>query len=202
MNRVRLTAERLVEDACRLADEQGLERVTMSALARRAGVQTASLYTHVRSLRDLQTRMTLQALSELSDRLSVALSGRSGRDALTALAATYRSYAADHPGRYEAAHLRLDSPTARSSDGPRHVQLTGAVLRGYEVPEEEQVHAVRFIGATIHGYIELQRSSSFAHSQPDPEVSWQRCIDALHQLLSHWPTHRDEREGGSSGDHS
>ncbi len=39
----------------------GYENVTLSALARRFNVKDASLYAHVRGLRDLRTRMALLA---------------------------------------------------------------------------------------------------------------------------------------------
>jgi len=187
MPHVGLTPERLVEDACVLTDEVGIDGVTLSLLARRAGVRTASLYAHVRNLGDLRIRVTVRVLAELADRVAGALAGRSGRDALAALAGAYRAYAAEHPGRYAAARLPLDTPTARASAGPRHTELTAAVLRGYDLPETEHVHAVRLLGATIHGYVELQRSGAFAHSAPGADASWERAIDALDQLLRHWP---------------
>ncbi len=187
MRRAGLTPERLVDDACALADEVGLDGVSMSALATRAGVKTASLYAHVRSLQDVRTRMAMQTLEELADRVADALAGRSGKDALTALTHAYRAYAVEHPGRYAATRLPLEPADARGSAGPRHVELTAAVLRGYGVPDGEHVHAIRLLGAAIHGYIDLQRSGVFDHSHPDADTSWSRAVDALDHLLTHWP---------------
>lgn len=187
-----LTPERIVDDACALVDEVGVDGVSMSVLARRAGVRTASLYGHVRSLQDLRVQMALRTLADLADRVAEALAGRSGRDAVAALAGAYRSYAAEHPGRYAATRLPLDAATARASAGPRHVALTAAVLRGYRIPDDEHVHAVRLLGATIHGYVELQRVGAFDHSTPDADASWERAVDALDQLLRHWPARRQE----------
>lgn len=115
--RAGLTADLLVAAAADLADEAGYENVTLSALARRFNVKDASLYTHVRGLRDLRTRMALLAGGEMTDRIAEAVDGRTGKDALAAFAGAYRGYALAHPGRYAATQIRLDEATA--TDSPR-----------------------------------------------------------------------------------
>src|SRR3954449_10047298 len=97
--RAGLTADRLTEAAADLADEIGFEKITLAALAKRFGVKDASLYSHVRSLQDLRTRLALLAGGELIDRIAVAVAGRAGKDALAAFAGAYRAYALERPGR-------------------------------------------------------------------------------------------------------
>src|SRR5689334_17454015 len=130
MVRAGLTTERVTQAGAELADELGFDQVTPSAVARRFGVQVASLYSHVRNAEDLRVRIALLALEEMAERGAAALAGRAGRDALVALGATYRDYAREHPGRYAAAQMRLDHETALSSAGPRHAAMMRAVLRG------------------------------------------------------------------------
>ena len=77
--RAGLTVPALTAAAAELADEVGFAQVTVSALARRVGVQPASLYAHLRGTDDLRTRIAVRALEELGDRLSVALAGRARR---------------------------------------------------------------------------------------------------------------------------
>ncbi|MBO4255141.1 TetR/AcrR family transcriptional regulator [Streptomyces griseorubiginosus] len=188
MGRVGLTTERLVRAGAELADEVGFEQVTVSALARRFEVKVASLYSHVKSSQDLKTRIALFALEELADLAADALAGRSGKDALTAFANVYRDYGREHPGRSAAARLRLDPETAAASAGVRHAQMTRALLRGYDLPEPEQTHAVRLLGSVFHGYVSLELAGGFSHSLPDSEESWARMLDALDALLRNWPT--------------
>ncbi|HLU58631.1 MAG TPA: WHG domain-containing protein [Pseudonocardia sp.] len=187
MARVGLTVERLVRAGADLADEVGFDEVTVSALARRFDVKVASLYSHVKSSRDLKTRIALLALEELADLVADALAGRAGKDALVAFANVYRDYAHAHPGRYAAARLDLDPETAAASAGPRHTQLAAAILRGYDIPESEHVPAVRLLGSVVHGYVSLEAGGGFAHSAPDSAETWPRILDALDALLRNWP---------------
>ncbi|MEU2562707.1 WHG domain-containing protein [Streptomyces longispororuber] len=187
MVRAGLTPERLARAGAELADEVGFEQVTVSALARRFDVKVASLYSHLRNSQELKTRIALLALEELADRAADAVAGRSGRDALTAFADVYRDYAREHPGRYAAARQPLDPETAAASAGVRHAQMMRAVLRGYDLAEPDQTHAVRLLGSVFHGYVSLELSGAFSHSAPDPRESWSRILDALDTTLRTWP---------------
>ncbi|GIM95455.1 TetR/AcrR family transcriptional regulator [Paractinoplanes toevensis] len=187
MARAGITADRLVEAGAELADAAGFEQVSLSALARRFEVSVPSLYAHVAGSHDLKTRIARLALAELADRGLAALAGRAGKDALTALGNVYRDYARAHPGRYAAARMPLDPAAAAASAGPRHTEMIRAILRGYDLPETEQTHAVRLLGATFHGYVSLELAGGFDHSSPDSERSWSRAMDALDALLRHWP---------------
>ncbi|MEV0495185.1 TetR/AcrR family transcriptional regulator [Streptomyces atratus] len=183
MVRAGLTPERLTLAGAELADEVGFDQVTVSALARRFDVKVASLYSHLKNSQDLKTRIALFALEELADRVADAVAGRAGKDALAAFADAYRDYARDHPGRYAAARLRLDPETAAASAGVRHAQMTRAILRGYDLTEPDQTHAVRMLGSVFHGYVSLELAGGFEHSVPGAQESWVWIVDSLDALL-------------------
>ena len=183
MARAGLTPERLTRAAAELADEVGFDQATVSALARRFDVKVASLYSHLKSSQDLRTRIALFALEELADRVAAAVAGRAAKDALAAFADAYRDYAREHPGRYDAARLRLDPETAAASAGVRHAQMTRAILRGYDLTEPDQTHAVRMLGAVFHGYVSLEMAGGFSHTAVDSQESWTWVLDSLDTLL-------------------
>lgn len=187
MVRAGLSPERLTLAGAELADEVGFDQVTVSALARQFNVKVASLYSHLKNSQDLRTRIALLALEELADRCAAALAGRAGKDALTAFANVYRDYAREHPGRYAAAQLRLGPDAAAASAGGRHAQMTRAILRGYDLTEPDQTHAVRLLGSVFHGYVSLEMGGSFSHSAPGTQETWTRVLDALDALLRNWP---------------
>ena len=187
MARAGLTTERLTLAGAELADEIGFDQVTLSELARRFDVKVASLYSHLKNSQDLKTRIALLALEEMADRAAEAVAGRAGKDALSALADVYRDYAREHPGRYAAAQFRLDPETAAASAGVRHARMTRAILRGYDLAEPDQTHAVRLLGSVFHGYVSLELGGAFSHSAPDTQETWTRTLDALDALLRNWP---------------
>ncbi|MFC5824762.1 TetR/AcrR family transcriptional regulator [Nonomuraea insulae] len=197
MARAGLTAERVTIAGADLADEVGLDRVTMSEVARRLGVKDASLYTHVRNVEDLRGRIALLAADEKTVRIAEATAGRAGKDALVAFANAWREYAHEHPGRYMATQtpIQIDPELAAKAPGPRRaVELTYSMLRAYGLAEPDLTDAVRVLRSTFHGFVALEAAGGFAH-QRSPQQTWERALDALHTLLEHWPP---SREGVSS----
>ncbi|MEU3682064.1 WHG domain-containing protein [Streptomyces sp. NPDC030592] len=188
MARVGLTTEGLIRAGAETADEIGFERTTPTELARRFGVKTASLYSHVKNAHDLKTGIALFALEELADRASEAVAGRAGKDALIAFANVYRDYALEHPGRFAATRFPLDAEAAASSAGVRHAQMSRAILRGYHLAEPHQTHAIRLLGSVFSGYVGLETAGGFSHSAPDSQESWTEILNALDALLRTWPT--------------
>jgi AcrR family transcriptional regulator len=187
VTRAALTPASVVAEAADLADEEGFDAVTLSAVARRLGVRTPSLYSHVRDREALLDGVTGLALAELAARIGEAIAGRAGRDALDAFTAAHRAYAREAPGRWQALQRRAGEDVVRSAAAREVVALTAAVLRGYPIPVDEHVHVVRLLGSTINGYLALERSGNFDHSEPPPEASWPRMLDALDALLRAWP---------------
>ncbi|WP_328694697.1 TetR/AcrR family transcriptional regulator [Streptomyces sp. NBC_00342] len=193
MVRAGLTVERVTIAGAELADEVGLDRVTMSQVARRLGVKDASLYTHVRGLDDLRGRIALLAADEKTMRIAEATAGRAGRDALVAFADAWREYAHEHPGRYTATQtpIEIDPELAAKAPGPRRaVELTYGMLRGYGLAEPDLTDAVRLLRSTFHGFVALEAAGGFGHAR-SPQQSWVRALDALDTLLEHWPPPRE-----------
>jgi len=188
MPRAGITPDRVTAVGAELADEIGFEHVTVAEVARRLGVRTASLYSHVASTGDLSERISLLALEELADRATDAAAGRARAEAIAALADAYRGYAREHPGRFTATLVTLDAATAAASAGPRHARLMEAILDGYNLAPAARVHAIRLIGSTIRGFITLEQGGSFVHSSPDADVSWREILRALDALIQTWPT--------------
>lgn len=192
MPRAGLTRGKIIHAAAKLADEQGFDSVTLAAIARLFGVRLPSLYTHVASVHELKTGVALLALEHLAERTEAALAGRAGKDALIALADTHRGFAQEHPGLFQASRYPLDRESAAGSGGARLARVNHAMLRGYDLEEEDRVHATRLIGAFVLGFSLLEGAGSFGHSTPDPELSWRRDLDGLDALFKSWATQKND----------
>lgn len=186
MPRVGLTRDALVSAAADVADEIGFDHLTLAVLAKRFGVRDASLYTHVRSLSDLQEAVALLAHEEWADALGSAVAGRSGRPALSAFADAYRAFATGHPGRYAATrHPISPELLAGSAGAARIIEVCYALLRGYDLTEPDATDAVRMLRSTLHGFSDLEATGAFM-ADHSLDASWRRTVDALHRTLTNW----------------
>lgn len=194
MPRAGLTPATVLATAAYVADRDGFEAVTLSAVARELGVRTASLYGHVRDRDAVLAGIHELALDQLADRIALGAAGRSGREALVGLADAQRLYAAEFPGRW-AALQRPAAPSTVESEGARRVaELTRAVLGSYPLDGDELVHAARMLGACVNGFLTLEESGGFAHREPGTEASWQRTLTALDAVFLHWPVEHPDHE--------
>ncbi len=190
MPRAGLTPEIVVAEAAAVADEVGLDRMTLAAIAERVGVAVPSLYKHVDGLDALQRHLAVQAVGELGLALARATAGRSGGDALRSLAKAYRHYATVHPGRY-AATVRAPEP-----DDPEHLaaadavlEIVGAVLAGYGIKGDDTIDAARALRSALHGFVALEAAGGFGLPRRI-DRSFDRMVDGLDVALTGWPTAR------------
>ncbi|WP_327142082.1 TetR/AcrR family transcriptional regulator [Nocardia sp. NBC_01327] len=179
MPRVGLTPQRIVTEAATVADEVGLDRLTLATVAKRCGVSLPGLYKHVDGLDAVKRDISVQATRELTAKLAAATSGVAGKEALQALSAAYREYARAYPGRYTA------SVRAPAADDREHeevaVQAVGvisAALKGYRLEGADLIHAIRIWRIACHGLASLEGAGAFG--LPDPmDETFTRLIDAL-----------------------
>jgi AcrR family transcriptional regulator len=179
MPRAGLTPQRVIDAAAALADRDGLDGLTLGSVADELGVRPPSLYNHVDGLDDIRRGVRLQALGELDARLQRASVGRSGADAVHAMAAAYRAYALEHPGRYATVvptHVVADAEI--SAAGARVVGTALAALRGFGLLGDDAIHAARTLRAAIHGFVALEQAGGFGLEQ-DPGESFEWMVTRL-----------------------
>jgi AcrR family transcriptional regulator len=186
MPRAGLTQAKVVTVAGDLADEVGLERLTLAAVAERCGVALPSLYKHVAGLDGLHRDLSVAALGQVVAELTRATVGRAGHDALRSMADALRSFGHRHPGRYAA------SVRAPADGDDEHLHLSDeavgvlvAILGAYGIGGTDAIDAVRSVRAAVHGFISLEANGGFRMAQ-DIEASYHRLIDALDVAFTSW----------------
>ena len=186
MPRAGLSRTRVVDEAAELADEVGLEGLTLAALAERLGVRQPSLYKHLDSLAGLRRSISLQAKGELGDVLRRAAVGRSGADAITVMAGAYREWALEHPARYTAAQWIAgpeDEEDTAASLGA--IQVISDVLTAYELRGDDAIDAIRAFRSTLHGFVSLEAAGSFGLDR-DLDRSFDRLVRGFVITLTNW----------------
>lgn len=169
----------LVSEAAALADERGLDFVTLANLAERLNVRAPSLYNHIESVDELQHQLSLFALQALGDEIARAAIGRSGAAGLITIANAYRAFAKQHPGMY-AATLRSLRPddVARRNIADHTLDVLRAVLAPFHLDDDRSVHAMRGFRSLVHGFVSLEAMHEFGLPQ-NIEESFQFVIRSL-----------------------
>ena len=188
MARAGLSEERVVDEAEHLADEVGLARLTLAALAERLGVRQPSLYKHIDGMDDLQRSIAVRAKREMADVLGRAAVGRSKDDAIRAISAAYRTWATEHPGRYASTVRAPASDDVDDQDASSAVVgVVLDILAGYDLRGDDAIDAARALRSTLHGFITLEAAGGFG-LPVDIDRSFGRLVDGLITALNTFRT--------------
>jgi AcrR family transcriptional regulator len=199
MPRAGLTADRVVEEAERMADDAGLGQLNLTALAERLGVRQPSIYKHIDSMADLRRSISIRAKAELGDVLARAAVGRSKADAIHAMSQAYRTWALLHPGRYEAAQYAPAPGDAEDEAvSLAVVQIFADVLAAYQLHGDDAIDAIRALRSALHGFVALESGGGFGLSA-DIDRSFERLVRGMVTAFASWT---DPGAGGTRPAHS
>jgi AcrR family transcriptional regulator len=184
MPRQGLDTEIVTEAAARIVDADGLAALTLARLAAELGVAAPSLYKHVAGLDDLILRVTTLSIRRMTDDLTAAVLGRSGRQALLSVAQAYRSFAVKHASLYALTQSGIDpTSTVQKAEAARAVEILGAAIRSYNLPDDRLIHAIRVVRAGLHGFADIEARGGFQMALSVDE-SFLVLIEALDASLT------------------
>ena len=161
--RARLSRDRVLRAAVALADDGGIESLTMRKLGRALGVEAMSLYNHVANKDDLLNGMIDAVFAEID-----LPSGAAGwRPAMRARAISARAALARHP-------WATGLMESRSTPGPatlRHHDTVIGTLRGAGFSIALAAHALSVIDSYTYGFAMQEQSLPFDTAEETAEVA-------------------------------
>jgi len=177
MPRAGLDPHAVIQSAAELADQHGLENLTLAMLAQKLGIRTPSLYNHVNGLPDLRRNLTIHGMNRLRDALTRAATGKSGDEAMRAMAEAYLAFARERPGLYEATQRQIDRQDAEMVQAAEGViEPVLRVLESYGLEDEAAIHTVRGFRSLLHGFASIERQGGFGMAL-DLDESFQLLVD-------------------------
>ncbi len=139
-----LSRARILDTALRIADESGLEALSMRRLGSELGVEAMSLYNHVPSKAALLDGMVEVILEEMP----TPGPGGSFSERLHEIASAFRTALQAHPG---AAPLFATRP-AVTPTSLQHVESALGLLRGLGLSADESLSALQVLVTFIVGH--------------------------------------------------
>ncbi len=164
--------------ALAIADRQGADAVTLTAVAAELDIAAPSLYSHVDGLTGLRQLLAAETMLEFGEHLRDAAVGRSGDDAIRAMAAAYLDYGRSFPARYRLAMAPTEPGHEERAHAGRQAQRAVAtVVRSYGLEGDEARAAGRTFLAALHGLVDLEhrRDAPFAET----ETTFEFLVDAV-----------------------
>lgn len=180
-----LDAQTIMNAAAELAEQKGLENVSLLQVADKLGVKSPSLYNHLNGVQELSIGIAKLAVSRLEDAIRCAAVGRSKGEALMKIATAYRKYAKENPELYKAI-LRFPDYKDDNVQEAGHavVRILYQVMEPYHYSEKETIHFVRGFRAALHGFVSLEEAGFFRGTSADVNESYDQLVDRLISSLT------------------
>ena len=181
MPRAGLDPARVTAIAVEITESDGLDALSLARVAAVAGVASPSLYKHIVSLDSLQVRVRAHATAHFAEALGTATADRSGAEALENAASAYRAFAQQHPRLYPLTQAPIDDADWQAA-ATRSIDAMQSVTRGYDIPAELHIDALRLIRSGLHGFVDLEARGGFG--LPDSlDDTFGRLVGALDAAL-------------------
>lgn len=168
----------LVQAGVELLRDEGLDGLTLRAVARKAGVTQAAPYRHFPDRRALMAAVAEVGFQRLQQAMLAAMQGADGRLGLKGVALGYLRFAFDN----EAAYRLMFGPEVAKTDDLPELQQTGRSVLGFVATGIGQLQKAGLIGpgdphlmaaatwATLHGLAMLVLDRQTAGVAPDVDA--------------------------------
>jgi len=182
--RVGLDLLTIINTAAEIADTDGVDNVTLAAIARKLNVRSPSLFNHIQGLPELKRHLSLRGLTLLNEKLTEAAKGKMKDEALISMAYGYLEFSREHNGLYD---LTLSAPEPNDEEmqtaSRKIIQLLSNILSDYHLTNENTIHAIRALRSILHGFSSLEQKQAFKLAV-EPEESFQVLIAGFISYLN------------------
>lgn len=166
-----LDAELVVRNAAEIADEVGLERLTITMLADRLNVRPPSIYYHVKSLDDLYNQLTLQGLKSLAFVFESSIQGKRKNQIVSALSHAVRDFARANPTLFLCAGRRfsLANDEYLAAVSPL-TQVLDNAFSPLQLSSNKSQISQFFLRCLLNGFITLEANEALTSEDNNDEL--------------------------------
>lgn len=164
MARTGLDANMVISRAAQMANEVGIENITLKMLADELGVKSPSLYNHIDGLEDLKMRLMIYGWKQMEQKIIQSVIGISGYDAIRAGCYAFYDYATENPGIFNTMlwyNKFLNTETMEVTSGLFSVLFK--ITASLNISEENCNHIIRTLRGFLEGFSLLVNNKAFGN---------------------------------------
>lgn len=194
MARRKLDKKTLIAAAAELANEKGVDELSLKDLAERLKIRSPSLYNHISGLDELKREIMLYGWEQLGDAVMNAAENYSGYDAIKAMCRAFYRYAAENKGVFGAMlwYNKYADESSMSATAPLFSQLY-KTFGTVGISKEMSEHLIRTLRGFLEGFSLLVNNGAFGHPA-DINESFELSLDVLVEGMKAAAERRDANE--------
>lgn len=179
MARRKLDKKTVIAAAAELANEKGVDELSLKDLAERLKIRSPSLYNHISGLDELKREIMLYGWEQLGDAVMNAAENYSGYDAIKAMCRAFYRYAAENKGVFGAMlwYNKYADESSMSATAAMFSQLY-ETIETVGISKEMSEHLIRTLRGFLEGFSLLVNNGAFGHPA-DINESFELSLNVL-----------------------
>lgn len=179
MPKTKIDKELVIREAANLANQTGIENLSLKTLAAHLNVKPPSLYNYVDGLDDLKRQIMLYGWKEMEDRMIRAVIGFTGYDAIRVMCHTFHEYAAENRGVFSAMLWYNQFEDEQTKEVTSQMfSMVFKITKSLDISQDHCVHLVRMFRGFLEGFTLLENHHAFGNTQPVKD-SFNLSLDVL-----------------------
>ena len=164
MARMGLDKSVIINRAAQMANEIGIENITMKLIADDLGVQSPSLYNHINGLDSLKRELMIYGWKQMEDKLIYAAIGVSGYDAIEAICRAFYEYATENTGVFNAMLWYNKFQDAETDKVTSELfSMLFKITSSLNISQENCNHLIRTFRGFLEGFALLVNNGAFGN---------------------------------------
>ena len=164
MARMGLDKNAVIYRAAQLANDVGIENITLKMLADDLNIQPPSLYNHIRGLDDLKKELMVYGWLQTEEKIIDSIAGISGYEALEVGCRTFLEFATANPGVFNTMLWYNKFESAEMQNATEKLfSVAIKVASSLNISQENCVHLIRTFRSFLEGFALLVNNNAFGN---------------------------------------
>ena len=169
----------VIASAAALANEKGLDNVTLKDLADSLEIRSPSLYNHISGLNELKREIMLYGWKQAEESILQSAEGINGYESIRAMCRAFYRYASENKGVFSAMLWYNKYADEGSMEATSELfSRLYKIMEDMDISREKTEHLIRTLRGFLEGFALLVNNGAFGHPA-DIDESFEVSLDVL-----------------------
>lgn len=159
-----ISEELIIETSAHIANEIGLDNLSLKIIAEELNIKPPSLYNHISGLDNIKEKLMIYGWKQIENKMIDSAVGVAGYEALKNMCYAFYDYATNNKGVFAAMLWYNKYETQENNNSTaRLFELLFKVMRALDISEDNINHSIRTLRGFLEGFSLLVNNNAFGN---------------------------------------
>ncbi len=159
-----ISEELIIETSAHIANEIGLDNLSLKIIAEELNIKPPSLYNHISGLDNIKEKLMIYGWKQIENKMIDSAVGVAGYEALKNMCYAFYDYATNNKGVFAAMLWYNKYETQENNNSTvRLFELLFKVMKALDISEDNINHSIRTLRGFLEGFSLLVNNNAFGN---------------------------------------